>query len=45
MIMCEECEAKFKIKCEDELPIKFCPYCGNPLHNDGEWEIDEDEDE
>jgi NMD protein affecting ribosome stability and mRNA decay len=24
------------------LPVKFCPCCGEALHNDGEWE-DENE--
>jgi len=24
------------------LPVKFCPCCGEALHNDGEWEEDED---
>ena len=28
MIICEQCEAEFKIKILNELPVKFCPCCG-----------------
>ena len=42
MIICEECEAEFKIKIFNELPVKFCPCCGEALHNDGEWEDEMD---
>jgi hypothetical protein len=45
IITCDECQASFKIKCEDELPIKFCPYCGNPTDANEEWEIDEEGDD
>jgi NMD protein affecting ribosome stability and mRNA decay len=38
MIICEECDAEIKIKIMNELPVKFCPCCGEALHNDGEWE-------
>ena len=41
MIICEECEAEVKIKVYNELPVKFCPCCGEALHNDGE--LDENE--
>ena len=43
MIICEQCEAEFKIKILNELPVKFCPCCGEALHNDGEWEIDDED--
>lgn len=42
MIICESCEAEFKIKILNELPVKFCPCCGEALHNDGEWEDEMD---
>jgi len=32
MIICEACEAEFKIKILNELPVKFCPCCGEALH-------------
>jgi len=41
MIICEQCEAEFKIKVYNDLPVKFCPCCGEALHNDGEWEIED----
>ena len=28
---------------KDSLPVKFCPCCGEALHNDGEWEIDDED--
>ena len=38
MIICEHCGAEFKIKVFNELPVKFCPCCGEALHEDGEWD-------
>ena len=38
MIVCDHCEAEFKIKVFIELPVKFCPCCGEALHNDEEWD-------
>ena len=38
MIVCNHCEAEFKIKVFNELPVKFCPCCGEALHNDEEWD-------
>ena len=43
MIICEQCETRFKIKILNELPVKFCPCCGDPLHNDGECKIDDED--
>ena len=33
MIICESCEAEFKIKVINELPVKFCPFCGEEHEN------------
>ena len=38
MIICEQCEAEFKIKVFNELPVKFSPCCGEALHDGEEWE-------
>ena len=43
MIICEQCEAEFRIKVDNDLSVKFCPCCGEALHNDGEWEIDDED--
>mgnify|MGYP001169316309 CR=1 FL=1 len=49
MIICENCEAEFNIKVHNELPVKFCPCCGEPLHQDDDWgcapRLTEDDDE
>jgi len=38
MIVCEHCEAEFKVKVLNELPVKFCPCCSEPIHSDEEWD-------
>ena len=38
MIICEQCEAEFRIKVDNDLSVKFCPCCGEALHNDEEWD-------
>ena len=38
MIICESCDAEFKVKVLNELPVKFCPCCGEAIHNDADWE-------
>ena len=38
MIVCEHFEAEFKIKVYNELPVKFCPCCGEALHDGDDWD-------
>jgi|TARA_A100001388_G_scaffold262603_1_gene232299 hypothetical protein len=49
LIVCESCEAEFRIKHsldERYYKISFCPFCGEDLDNELEDEIEwEDEDE
>jgi len=49
LIVCESCEAEFRIKHsldERYYKISFCPFCAEPLDDEFEDEIEwEDEDE
>ena len=49
LIVCESCEAEFKIRHsldEGYYKISFCPFCGEDLDNELEDEIEwEDEEE
>ena len=38
MIICEQCEAEFKVKVHNELAVKFCPCCGEALHDGEDWD-------
>ena len=38
MIICESCDAEFKVKVLNELPVKFCPCCGESIHKDEDWD-------
>ena len=44
LVVCESCEAEFKIKhtMDDRLySVKYCPFCGADLNY--EWDDDEEE--
>jgi len=49
LIVCESCEAEFKIRHsldEGYYKISFCPFCAEPLNEEFEDEMEwEDEDE
>ena len=48
LIVCESCEAEFRIKHsldERYYYITFCPFCGSDLDNDLEDEIEWDEED
>ena len=44
--LCTECEAEFEIVHDESSPPEFCPFCGDKLSfeddfEDEEWEEDE----
>ena len=44
LVVCESCEAEFKIKhtMDDRLyNIKYCPFCGSELNNELEDELED----
>jgi uncharacterized CHY-type Zn-finger protein len=49
LIVCEDCEAEFKIQHEMDdhfYSVKHCPFCGDSLNSENEDEIEDfDEDE
>ena len=48
LIVCEECEAEFRIKHgmdEHYYSVKFCVFCGDELAEELEDEVEEYEDE
>ena len=48
LIVCESCESEFKVKhdLDDRIyNISFCIFCGEPLSEELEDEVDWDEDE
>ena len=48
LVVCESCEAEFKIKhtMDDRLyNIKYCPFCGDDIEEENEDVLEEWEDE
>ena len=48
VILCPACEAEFTIKHnldEDHYRVEYCPFCGDTLETDEDYEYDMDEDE
>ena len=48
LVVCESCEAEFKIKhtMDDRLySVKYCPFCGDDIEEENEDILEECEDE
>ena len=48
LVVCESCEAEFKIKhtMDDRLySVKYCPFCGDDIEEENEDILEEWEDE
>ncbi len=48
LIVCESCEAEFRLKHsmdENYYKIVCCPFCGEPLHDELEDEVEWDEED
>ncbi len=42
-ITCESCEGKIKIDYDETTySVQYCPFCGEELEEDGEYEFDVD---
>ena len=45
LIVCESCDAEFRIKHDMDkrlYTIEYCPFCGDALNEDLEDEVDDD---
>jgi len=48
VIVCASCEAEFMIKHDmddDHYRLEYCPFCGEQMEDDEDYEYDIDEDE
>ena len=40
-IVCDGCETEFTIAAESEVPVQFCPFCGEYIDEDEDEDLDD----